>query len=40
MYKYLRIDISSVTLTGDRNKYKFDINTNMYISLLYVMIGK
>ena len=25
MYKYLRIGISSVTPTGDRNKYKFVI---------------
>ena len=32
MYKYLCIGISSVTLTGDRNKYKFAISTNMYIS--------
>ena len=40
MYKYLRIGISSVTVMGDQNKYKFDRNTNMYISLLYVMIGK
>ena len=36
--QYIRIGISSVTPTGYRNKYKFDLNTNMYISLLYVMI--
>ena len=40
MYKYLRIGISSVTFTGDRNKYKFAISTNMYIKLLYVKYEK
>ena len=40
MYKYLRIGISSVTPTGDLNKYKINRSTNMYISLLYVRYEK
>ena len=31
MYKYLRIGISFVKLTGDRNKYKFDIYNYKYV---------
>ena len=34
-YGYLRISISSVTPTGDLNKYKSTISTSMHISLLY-----
>ena len=34
-YGYLRISISSVTPTGDLNKYKSAISTSMWISLLY-----
>ena len=34
-YGYLRTSISSVTPTGDLNKYKSTINTSMCISLLY-----
>ena len=34
-YGYLRTSISSITPTGDLNKYKFDITTSMCISLLY-----
>ena len=34
-YGYLRISISSVTPTGDLNKYKSAISTSMCISLLY-----
>ena len=30
MYKYLRIGISFVTPTGNRNKYKFDIYKYVY----------
>ena len=33
-YGYLRISISSVTPTGDLNKYKSAISTSMCISLL------
>ena len=31
MYKYLCIGISSVTPTGDRNKYKFDMYKYKYV---------
>ena len=34
-YRYLRTSISSVTPTGDLNKYKSAISTSMCISLLY-----
>ena len=34
-YGYLHITISSVTPTGDLNKYKYAISTSMCISLLY-----
>ena len=34
-YEYLRTSISSVTPTGDLNKYKFAISISMCISLLY-----
>ena len=34
-YGYLRTSISSVTPTGDLNKYKFSISTSMCIGLLY-----
>ena len=34
-YEYLRTSISSVTPTGDLNKYKSAISTCMCISLLY-----
>ena len=34
-YEYLRTSISSVTPTGDLNKYKSAISTGMCISLLY-----
>ena len=34
-YGYLHTSISSVTPTGDLNKYKSAISANMYISLLY-----
>ena len=34
-YGYLGTSISSVTPTGDLNKYKSNISASMYISLLY-----
>ena len=34
-YRYLCMSISSVTPTGDLNKYKSAISTSMCISLLY-----
>ena len=34
-FRYLRTSISSVTPTGDLNKYKYIISTSMCISLLY-----
>ena len=34
-YEYLSIIISSVTPTGDLNKYKSAISTSICISLLY-----
>ena len=34
-YGYLYTNISSITPTGDQNKYKSAISTSMWISLLY-----
>ena len=34
-YGYLRMSISSITPTGDLNKYKSAITTSMCISMLY-----
>ena len=34
-YEYLCTSISSITPTGDLNKYKSSISTSMCISLLY-----
>ena len=36
MYKYLRIGISSVTPTGDRNKYKFDMYKYKYVYMFVI----
>ena len=36
----IRTSISFVTPTGDRDKYKSTISTNMCISLLYEFIEK
>ena len=39
MYKYRRISISSVTLMGDRNKYKFDIYKYKYVYKFVICDG-
>ena len=38
-YVYLRISISSITPTGDLNKYKSTISTSMCINLLYAFVN-